>query len=377
VRKEDLQRLSEPYTESKADIDRRFNSAIGADIPSVTRLTEEIFNDLDEVSLGISWWRSLPDHERILISDYLYQCVTSIEVNVAEAKLHLMEWTDVREKLNKRNADVMQKDIWGRIYPRAPISKAPIDNLPDRLEALHICGFLRAIGSSLDCLGAVITGVLGLNSTLRRTDIRKAEKALSKATASAAGSNLQTEFAKFYKQLKESIGVGDWLEWADQYRNMFVHRGRRMTFSQIVRSDTVILDAQGHVVPRARIVLHLAKYPDRSEVEALIKGPETTLSEDAEITLEGIFRSCRDLHEHTCEKLIAIWNERRNNPNLIQQPASQWDTNIRSCQFSGYQPNTPFSRGDFIMSHPIFYRRFVAASIDDARVSLWDNSPWN
>lgn len=377
MRSKDLEVLRQPYSDSKMDIDRRFNSAIGADIPSVTKLTEEIFTDLDEVALGISWWRSLPDRERILISDYLYQSVTGIEVNVAEAKLHLMEWTDIREQQNARIADFIQRDQWGRTYPKVPSSQAPIDDLPHKLESLHICGFLRAIGSSLDCLGAVLIGVLGLAVPLRRSDIRKAEKALLKIEASDKGSKLQTDFAQFFEDLKQTVGPIDWLEWVDQYRNMYVHRGRRMTFNQLVRRKTTILDAQGQIIPRADTVLHLAKYPDRSEMEALIKGPRTMLNEDAEVTLEGIFRSCRELQEHTCENLIAVWKERRNSPNLIQQPISQWDTNIRPCQFTGYEPNTPFDKGDWIISNPIFYHRFVAASIDDARVSLWNNSPWD
>ncbi|HEX3185778.1 MAG TPA: hypothetical protein VHQ94_13325 [Pyrinomonadaceae bacterium] len=377
MRSEDLNALSEPYTDLRVDIDRRFNSAIGADVPSVTKLTEEIFNDLDEVSLGISWWRLLPDRERILVSDYLYQCVTGIEVNIAEAKLHLMEWTDVREQQNGRVADIVQRDERGRPYVQVPSSVAPVDDLPNRLESLHICGFLRAIGSSLDCLGAVLIGVLGLVVPLRRCDIRKAEKALLKVQSTDAGSKLQADFAIFFEDLKQTVGPLDWLEWADQYRNMYVHRGRRMTFSQIVPRKTTIFDAHGQIIPRTDTVLHLAKYPDRSEVEALVKGPHTTLNEDAEVTLNGIFRSCRELQEHTCENLIKVWGKRRNNPNLIQQPISQWDINIRPCRFTGYEPNTPFNKGDFIISNPIFHRRFVAASIDDAHMRLWNSSPWD
>ncbi len=127
MRQDDIERLSQPYSDPRIDIDRRFNAAIGADIPSATKLAEEIFGDLDQVSLGISWWRSLPVQERILISDYLYQCVTGIEVNVAEAKIHYLEWLDVREKQNKLNAEIIARDTYGRPYAKAPNSKAPID----------------------------------------------------------------------------------------------------------------------------------------------------------------------------------------------------------------------------------------------------------
>jgi hypothetical protein len=225
-------------------------------------------------------------------------------------------------------------------------------------------------------LGAVIIAVLGLTTSLRRTDIGRAERALNRITGTSAASVLQQEFAQYFEQLKQKLGVLDWLEWADQYRNMFVHRGRRMTFSRIVPIDTQIFDGRGRLIPRSEIDLHLAKYPDRSEIEALMKGPDTTLNEDAKVTLNGIFGSCRDLHEYSCERLLSVWIERKKTPSLVEQPISQWDTNIRSCQFTGYEPHTPGYRGDFVMINPSFHRRFVAAAIDDAHIGLWNNSPW-
>lgn len=47
MRQKDIKKLNEPYTHERGNLDRRFNSAVGADIPSANRLTEEIFNDLD------------------------------------------------------------------------------------------------------------------------------------------------------------------------------------------------------------------------------------------------------------------------------------------------------------------------------------------
>jgi hypothetical protein len=88
MREEEINALSEPYIiQERGEVDRRFNSAIGADVPSAAQLTREILHDLDETSFGVSWWKSLNTEERILISDYLYQCANSIEINLGEAKL--------------------------------------------------------------------------------------------------------------------------------------------------------------------------------------------------------------------------------------------------------------------------------------------------
>jgi hypothetical protein len=250
--------------------------------------------------------------------------------------------------------------------------------LDTTLEILHICGFFRAIGSSLDCLGAAIIGVLGLPISLRRSDIGKAKTALSKVTKQVTrGSQLQADFRDFFEHIRVASGAEDWLEWADQYRNMFVHRGRRITYSQIIPRDVVLFDAKGQAIPRATSTLHLAKYPDRSEVEALIKGNDVVLNEDAGVTLTGIFESCRELEEKVCERLIAIWSERRSDAALIEQPPEQWDTKIRLCNFIGYAPDSGRLEADAVIANPIVHHRMLSASVDDRQRSLWAHSKWN
>ena len=74
MRQEDINRFNEPYPDRRTDLDQRFSSALGADVPHATKLTEEIFSDFGYSRLWNFWWAQLlPDHERILISDYLYQ----------------------------------------------------------------------------------------------------------------------------------------------------------------------------------------------------------------------------------------------------------------------------------------------------------------
>jgi hypothetical protein len=153
MRQEEINKLKEPYTQPKSLLDRRFESAIGTDVPSASKLVVKILDDLDTQSFGISWWKSMPVEERILISDYLYQCAEGVEKNLVEAKLHYLEWLDARERMNNFIADSIKIDSSGDPYQKLPPVNAPIDELPNALEAMHICGFFRAIGSSLDCLG--------------------------------------------------------------------------------------------------------------------------------------------------------------------------------------------------------------------------------
>jgi hypothetical protein len=381
MRQEEINLLCQPYTDSKGDIDRRFHSSLGADVPHAGELVEDIFNDLDEHKFGISWWKaftSLHDEERILISDYLYQCVDGIEKNLAEAKLHYFYWLEARDKQNERIANVISRNEYGGIEKKMPPSKAPVDDLPNNLETLHLCGFFRAIGSSLDCLGAAIIGVLGLSTSLRKSDILSAERALEKIKAAKnPGEQLQLDFKAFLETVKADSGPEDWFEWTMQYRNMFVHRGRRITYNQLKPREVLLLDHMERVIPRATSSLHMATHPDKSDAEALIQN-KIVLNEDAEITFKGIFKSCRDMLETVSERLVSIWQERRANPTLIEQPEAQWNSLFKACKFTGYTPNAAPLGADEMIGHPVLKHRMLAASVDDAhRSNTWAKSKWN
>lgn len=378
MRNEDLTRLKKPYKQStKEAFDSRFNSAIGANIPSAEKLTIEIFNDFDPNNFGINWWLSLPTEERILISDYLYQCASTIDTNLVEAKLHFLEWLDAKNTNNEKIANSISLDVRGEPSFKIPKPKSPYDELHRKLEEMHICGFFRAIGSTLDCLGSLIIGVIALPVGLRRGDIGKSEKKLNNLIdAGDQGSKIQLEFRDFFKDVKTSCGSKDWLEWADQYRNMYVHRGRRTIFQAVKTREVRIFNASGQLIPRAELELHLAKYPDRSEVEAFIKNKDINLNEEAETTIKGIFDSCRTLTETICEKLLDIWILRRSNPNLLEQPIKQWTDTIRECDFVGYDRKATPLKFDSALINPILGRRMLSSSVMDHQRHLWDNTKW-
>lgn len=190
------------------------------------------------------------------------------------------------------------------------------------------------------------------------------------------GSQIQIDFRDFFEDVKKSCGPKDWLEWADQYRNMYVHRGRRTIFQLIKAREVRIFDANGQLIPRAELELHLAKFPDRSEVEAFIKSKDINLNEEAEITISGVFNSCRTLLETICEKLLEIWKLRRNNPTLLEQPVKQWTDIIKKCDFAGYNSVATPLNVDLAYVNPILARRMKSSSVLDSQRQLWENTKW-
>jgi hypothetical protein len=375
MRNEDIARLKAPVPQGDYFVsERAFEQALGVDVPNCRSLAEEIFSDFDPQFHGVNWWISLPEMERILISDYLYQVVTSINTNLVEAKLHLLELRDAREGSNQRIADAVKVDDRGNLSVKLPPHISAYDHLPGRLQELHVAGFLRSIGSCLDCLGATVIGVLGLSTKLRKSDINKAEQTMSRIDkSSGAGAQIQSTFYDFFMDLKRVSGPNDWVEWADQLRNVFVHRGRRIIYHMLSQRKPVLLNEAGKPILRSNETVHLPKYPDRSEIEAFIEN-DVALNEDGTVTLEGIIESTRALLDNSCEKLQEIWKTRRASPAIIDQPITQWSDSAKQCLFQGYSSSAKPLDMSMLVSNPRVRFRVRTGAVDDAQRGLWRGS---
>jgi hypothetical protein len=370
----DLKQLEQPYPHG-AKVGHRFAKAINAEVPSSGILAEEIANDLDIQTLGIAWWNHLPFEARVLIGDYLYQCTSDIETNLLEAKLHLMELVHLRELQSKEIEDSITLVNGIPVFHRGKNS-CPSEDLPSKLASMHLAGFFRAIGSSLDCIGAAIVGVLGLSKNLRRANIGTAENALRDLIAKGTATPLEMGFHKFYDSEKHSAGPVDWLEWTTQYRNALVHRGRLVTQNEIAPAGRLLNVQEGQLKIKAKLVTHATKFPDRSEAESWIRSKYMSLGEDIDSTLHGVFASCQQFEEAICEQLVTIWQTRRQNPGLILQPVAQWNTTAKGNVFPGYKA-APSPDFDEVTSSPTFRKRMAAAGLDTKqRRKMWDNSRW-
>lgn len=370
MRPVDLESLRRPFVAGD-DPELAFPRAIGVNVPEVETLYREIFNDLDERNFGVGWWAPHPGtSRRILISHYLLECIRGIRQNLTEAGLHLLEAVDNWDKESDFLADCVSVEPNGRISVNVPPRRCPNDDLSRRLATLHAVGFFRAVVGALDCLGASIVGVLALPKNIQYADFKTAQEALRNAAHP-----IQSDFLGKLDQTISDAGPLGWVEWVTDFRNMAIHRGRRININQVTPRQPPLLGPTGRVIPRSMTAEHLPSDPCRSQIEAFIDNARPpVLTEHAEATMRGTLDSSVVVVRKLCSELVTAWETRRNTPSLLNQPRANWPGNYpsRSTQFNGYRPGTlPFNPAMWA-SHRDIERQFKSAALSDDLRHLWD-----
>lgn len=378
MRQADLDHLSQPYSGNDERPERRLAQALGVNLPAVAALHDAIAGDLDEHIYGIGWWAPYPGtSRRILISDYLVQCVQSIEKNFIEARLHFLDGVDAWDREQDFLADAVQRSERGRPRLNLPRRQRATDDLPHAMANLHAAGLFRAVNAALDCLGTAIVGVLALPVRILFADLDHAQAALEGAREEASdGEALQVRFRERFRTLVEGAGPPEWLRWTIRFRNTLVHRARRLQFTQL-RSTSTLYGADGAPIVRLEAVPHLPRDPELSDVEAMLSRASgaLVLEEHAETTLGGILGSAVKLVEGGAAELLTCWAIRRASPDLLRQPPEQWPNGAAppSTQFPGYAARSfPVNPG-MLIAGPDAETRLKAAALSDDRRGQWNS----
>lgn len=377
MRREDRQKLELAYGEGDgSEVDYRLARRLGVFVEAAIALERDVWGDLDEDKFGIGWWAPHPGTKRrILISDYLWQLCHSIQQNMTEAGLHLLEARGAWEEQARRISKGLHFE---HDEPRfeMPSIGAPIDELAGELFRLHVGGFMRAIGSTFDCVGGVLVAVAGLKTDLLRADLITAERAIAKLTGANDGERLQISARDAVRRSIAAAGPPGWDRWADHYRNMLVHRGRRTQKGggDIIASS--ILDAKGDRIPRLRSFPLLPRDPVRSEVEVMLHlGTHDHLTEHGLVTMDGVLRSTLAFVTAASQELLDVWRTRRASPAMIEQPREQWkDVKPAEQPFGGYADGTVGTNFKQVHVSPSAVRRLRAAALTTDRRHLWDDT---
>jgi hypothetical protein len=384
MRSADLERLSGRYVDDGRSPDDWFAEALGVQIDSARGLVSRLVADFDSSTLGIRWMAPGPGtRRRILISDHILQCAASIETNLIEAELHRLELTDAVERDSDRYVGAVETGD-GEVRVNMPRRVSALDDLPTRLRELHAAGLFRAIGSALDCLGAVIVGLLALPGSLLRADLGDARRALENTPdpPQERGDMLRREFAMDLSGAISAAGPPGWLAWAVEYRNMLVHRGRRFEMAQFMPLGGQLHGTHGETFIPVRVVHQLARDPARSDMEAFValsiahvlapRSVKPVLEEPDAVTLKALVESVSFVLARACELLVDVVEARRADPTIFDQPTSQWE-NVPSGRldgFEGYEPGAAEFSVDQLIANPVFRTRLAAASLlSDAALS--------
>jgi hypothetical protein len=202
-----------------------------------------------------------------------------------------------------------------------------MEELSREMVVMHIAGVARALSAALDCLAGAIIGVVALPISILKADWGGLEKAFSKiGKATTTGEQAQDDFYSKLKDVVASTGPAGWLNWTLDFRNMLVHRGRRLENGQFVPKLPQLYGPSGEQIPRVRRLTYLPRNPSMSDVEVWRETPMTqrrdplealVLNEDAAQTLGGLLDSTKAMISETAKLLIGIWKWRRDNPQIL------------------------------------------------------------
>ena len=381
MRPADIARMSQPYPDGPDRNTTGPTHALGVQTPNWEALDRCIFNDFTtEQPYGIGWWAPHPGtSRRILISDQFYACTTSVSTNLIEAGVHWLELLDAVDREDTFQADVIQI-VDGQLQVCARPRRTPLESLGPEIVRLHQVGVARALSGALDCAAGTIIGVMALPLSILKADFSGVQQYFRRRqeAPTTEGETLQEQFAIQLTETVERVGPAGWLDWVLNFRNMLVHRGRRIEIGQFVRREPVLCDASGRPIQRARVVTHLPLEPDRSDMD-VHREPDLppVLTEDVRQTLNGSMRSVCALVEALGEQLAAAWEWRKEHPAELSQPQDQWrdvghtETPNRQPPFGGYAPGSHAYNPEMFVTNPETARRLRAAALMDHQRHEW------
>lgn len=175
------------------------------------------------------------------------------------------------------------------------------------------------MGSVVDNLAGLVIGVAGLRTPITRADIGKLRLEKDTPLGLCPEGPGRDEQLKLVAAMKNATTAGPngWWQWTDDMRNTLVHRARRI--------EANMYDEDADPV----MVRPLPRHPKQTDAEARARSGRALgefLDEDADVTIAGILDAVTEMARATAGAAVATWNTRRQDPQLIPQPAEQWPT---------------------------------------------------
>lgn len=311
----------------------------------VSSLSASILGDLDEIDGGISWWsgHELTTETRCGLSDYLIDAVRGIDKHLSMADFYLQEYTRKRSSADFLLRGRMRKNGGDPVGHGTDIADDERSNL--QLQS-YVYAFFNAASSVLDTLAGTVIGVAALNLPLVKADLAKfapfsmdagypsrQTKVGKSLHPEPTAQTLQLALVHSFRTSLMSAGPEGWHTWLDHKRNQLAHRGGRLQLMAFPR--------RGPGPDTDRFLL-LDRDPDLTTVQGFLGDASTMesmyLLEDEHTTMSGMLKSLNATVIGTIVAARSLWEDRKEMPLLLPQPATQWHQPQKASGFKGYQP---------------------------------------
>jgi|HubBroStandDraft_6_1064221.scaffolds.fasta_scaffold79768_2 hypothetical protein len=323
-------------------------------------LIEQLESDFSAADGGYRQLHALVDPiQRAVVSDQICMSASAVRSNLVEARLH-------EQRLSQ---------IVGDSGVPFPAEETYGEDLRRNAERdMEIIGCTRAMGSALDCLGAVAVGIMRMPRAITQASFLDIERVATGKVVAAATTDQQRAWKGLHELCKahREKPPDGWSEWLMDMRNLNVHRARQ-THIQLQRirdkhqPQAVVVTSEPEEMLKmtARFDLHLRRRPNLPDMLDFISSPSTTdlwIDEPATTTLAGMFIAVNELVEEAAQLLASWWRYARKWPDVFPPPAAKWALQSPPWpSFGGVAPRaTPFPIGK---SHvgPLQHERLALA----------------
>lgn len=338
-------------------------SDAGFQIDALRELSETLNGAFVEPSSGFAQFADIADEsERAIASDQVAQSARAVAENLLEAELHY-------EAL---------KEIFGEDGLSYPSSADPKEYARQGAEIdLHITGFVRGLGSALDCLAAVAIGVLRIPESIHRAGLptlegRLRDNHLGKGKSSSA--DQEKSWQQFYDLIQKHAASPPtgWFEWLGGMRNLNVHRARltRVMLGRGKDDDHPVLlvfsSEPIDLTKDAKFDMHLRKRPQLPDMQDFITAPQAEdlfLNETTETTLFGVLHLAAVFLEDAASFLLAAWRQSEGQLADFPSPPGKWGLEAdKATPFDGIAPGSKnMDAFESLRGHPELTKRLALA----------------
>jgi hypothetical protein len=316
------------------------NRAIGVRVDEASALARRLNTDISADAWGYRQFDDLADElQRAVVSDQLRSAAQGLAENLVEARLHERA---VRELVGPNGV------------PMAGQNASLNDHLlNDNLE-LNVVGFFRAFGSALDCLAAVLIGVLRVPMSLQYADMGRLSRFDPQAPGRDAPDPLEdtqrhawAELADLLRAERERDPSG-WYVWGLETRNALLHRGRGLkAFLPRPISGRLMVVSNESPAALYRYDYYLRRRPWLPGIVQLARanGPGGVwLHEPAQDTLAGLFERLNEMVEQLAAWALARWDDQEQARNLVAPERAWKPVREVESEFGGFgEPTAPTS----------------------------------